>query len=192
MVEQQPEVIYAIAWAALAMALSAIPGIAGLFRKRPGAPQFPSTEEAPGGLTPEQEKRMLDAVRRRIGGQKQGLLETTRSRAGSRGFYRSGQLPQMELDIEKSASQDFSDAALQLELDKAGRTSRWAELRERSRLDRYRTEIEGYYRETGAAGGGLGSLASLLPYLFGGGRNTAGSSSRYAQNRPRTNLSRPV
>jgi len=152
---------------AVATALQAIPGIASLFQKRPKAPEFPGMDDAT-------RQRILESIRRRIDRQEGGMLRTTRQEAAARGGYRSGQLPRLETDIRKRASEDYADALTNVELSELESRRQW----QRSIAGgEYSSRMQEYL--AGQAGGGqaLGSAAQNLLLMLQ--RNRGGSSGTY-------------
>jgi len=134
--------------------LQAGTALGGLFQKRPRAPKLP---EYP-GYTPEQEKNILDAMRRRIGEQTTQTTGRARTTAASRGYYRSGLLPKLETEIQTAGNRDWSEAQAGWEINKADRFANWQKAMSGVREDRYGGELDRYYDMMGAAGQNLGNI----------------------------------
>ncbi len=155
--------------------LSGAQTLSGLFgrRKKPKAPDLPRMSDFT--LSPESEEMMLGALRRRIGEGKQGALESVRTNALQRGFYRSGQLPALEGKVEGAAQRDYSDAVAKLEEDKVNRRMNFAQLIARIKEGRYAADMGEYSSgEEGAGsmfGGGLSNLLRILE-MYGQGKKT--------------------
>ena len=134
-------------------------GAYGMFRKRPKAPSG-------GGISPELEQQMLTSLKRRIGERRDLSLGATRERAAQRGFYRSGQLPQLEQGIERSADQQYSEALTEYELAKAQREASLRELIWSKGMEEW-----GAGQKAGgeALGGGFDALMAFLEQKYGGG-----------------------
>jgi len=134
--------------------LQAGSALGGLFQRRPRAPQLP---EYP-GYTPEQEKGVLDAMRRRIGEQTTQTIGKARTTAAGRGYYRSGLLPKLETEIQSAGNRDLSDVMANWEINKSDRFANWQQAMSGIREGRYGGELGRYYDMMGAAGQNLGNI----------------------------------
>jgi len=128
---------------------------------RPKKPKMPDIE-GNYGLTPEAEQAMMNLVKQRIGEGTQGALKQVQSSALRRGFYRSGQLPALEADVQASGQKALSEAVASLEMDKANRRERYANML----MSRYMSDLSGYYQGEQSAGAGVGSALGNLLNLF--------------------------
>ncbi len=154
------------------LGIQAASALAGLFQKRPRAPQLPADF---GQLDPESERRILDAIERRVGRSTTGGLERVKSLAAKRGFVRSGLLPKLETDVISAGQSDLSEAFAQFELGKVNRKFQADRFRATRNLNIYNEQLGDYSGGQQAAAGSLGNLSTLLMLLQG--RETGGWSS---------------
>lgn len=150
----EPEIVFAWMLPA-AIALSAIPGLAGLFKKRPKRPR-----EA--GLDPELEQRALGAITRRIGERRGESLKNVRTSAARRGFSRSGQTAALERRVNRAADLDITDAETQFLMRRSDRAGSIAREDYGQRLAEFQSSQE-------AGGAGLSSALLNFLLLMGGG-----------------------
>ena len=154
-------------------ALSAISGIASMFKKSPKMPGYEA------GLSPEDEQALTAMLGKDIDSDTNQAISGLRSSMATRGTFRSGQLPKLESDIRTKGVDAKAKALLSLKLDKANRKSTW---------QRYMTGLKFNQYNAGQDAGGQG-LGQALTNLLRMNQNKglpSGASSRYAASRPRT------
>ncbi len=162
----------ALPWLAITAALSAIPGIAGMFKKKPGAPGLPEFEEL---LSPEEERAMIDMWTKDVG--RDVSKGTTRIKTGlaSRGVFRSGATQKAVGELEAAGSDALAKRKMDWNISKAQRKQDWRMGISKIRENRYSNDLNDWRTDRMGSGESIGQAASLIPmladYYKGGGRN---------------------
>lgn len=160
-------------WLAIATAMQAIPGIAGMFKKRPKAPGLPAYEEL---LTPEQERAMIDMWTKDVG--QQVSKGTTRIKTGlaTRGVFRSGATQKAVGELEGAGNEALAKQLMDWNISKSQRKQNWQMGIAGMQENRYQNELNDWAGGMNAAGSSLGESLSMIPWLtelYAGGRNKA-------------------
>lgn len=167
--------------------VNAIVAATSLFKKGPKEPRMPEFTAPPAGITAAEEAELFAGVERGIGRSAAKAKGRAGTSAAARGFYRSGQLPRLETEIDKTAIETMAGARSQFALDKANRMAGIATARSQFDLSRYGTQAGIYsgqanrFGQTQQAGGeafGM-SIQNLLDIFsrYGGGAKPVSSGS---------------
>lgn len=140
-----------IPWAVLAQL--GMMGYSAL-QKGPKKPKL-SYQEA---LSPEEEARYLDAVRRRITERTGESQQALTQGAIGRGFGSSGQIGAIQRRLALAGNRDYATAVTGLEGAKAGRLQQWREMMAGFQHKDYQSELERHYGQQGQVGTNLGTL----------------------------------
>ncbi len=149
----------AIPWMALSLGAQALPGIVGMFRKKPKAPDIPEFREL---LTPEEEQEMFALWEKSIGTDVNRAVGASKASLAGRGMFRSGTTGRVEADIRKAGVDFKAQKTFDWTLAKARRRSDWRMKRFGVQESRYGQQLSDYYGGQATAGAGLGQSASNL------------------------------